>query len=156
MERLGSAVRRELGRFGPATGMADVVAAWPEAVGDAIARNAWPAALARDGTLHVSVSSAAWAFELAQLEAELRGRLAAALPETAPQRLRFAVGRVPEPPAEAEPPAAERRVEPSPEDVETARRLASAIEDDELRALVAGAAARSLAGALVDPPTLVD
>ena len=34
--------------------MADLVARWPEAVGRGIARNAWPARIARDGTLHVN------------------------------------------------------------------------------------------------------
>ena len=43
MDRVGDAVDRELGRFGPASGMAPVVEAWPLAVGPEIARNAWPA-----------------------------------------------------------------------------------------------------------------
>ena len=63
-ERIGDDVRRELGQLGPGGAIADVVAAWPEAVGDSIARNAWPARIARDGTLHVATSSSAWAFEL--------------------------------------------------------------------------------------------
>ena len=75
-ERLGDEVRRELDRFGPAGAIADVVAVWPAAVGDSIARNAWPARMARDGTLHVSTSSSAWAFELGLLEHDLRERLA--------------------------------------------------------------------------------
>ena len=53
MDRVGADVERELGRFGPASGMAPLVEVWPEAVGPEIARNAWPARLARDGTLHV-------------------------------------------------------------------------------------------------------
>ena len=73
---------RELARFGPAEGMTEIVRAWPGAVGDQIARNAWPARLARDGTLHVATSSSAWAFELAQLEPKLLERLREALGET--------------------------------------------------------------------------
>ena len=144
MRQVGADVRRELSRFGPAAGIAEVLAAWPEAVGDAIARNAWPARLARDGTLHVATESAAWAFELAQLEAKLVERLRAVAGDAAPSRIRFAVGRLPEP----EPPAGavERRVaEPSSEERAEARRLAAAIDDDEVRAAVAEALARGLA-----------
>ena len=65
IERIGNEVERELGRFGPAAGMAELLRAWPDAVGEEIARNAWPARIARDGTLHVATSSSAWAFELA-------------------------------------------------------------------------------------------
>ena len=35
------------------------------AVGETVAANAWPARLARDGTLHVNAGSSTWAFELA-------------------------------------------------------------------------------------------
>jgi len=62
MERIGNEVRRELGRFGSAGQMADLVAAWPGAVGETVAANAWPARLARDGTLHVAAASSTWAF----------------------------------------------------------------------------------------------
>ena len=145
MERLGDEVARELGRFGPAAGMAALVAAWPKAVGPAIAENAWPARFARDGTLHVATSSSVWAFELTHLAADLRARLGDELGEAAPSRLRFAVGRLPEPGREGS--GEERRSvsEPAPDDVEAAGRLAAAIEDEELRSLVARAAAASLA-----------
>jgi predicted nucleic acid-binding Zn ribbon protein len=146
MEPIGRDVRRELARFGPAAGMSEVVAAWPGAVGEAIARNAWPARLSRDGTLHVATASAAWAFELAQLEPELLTRLRGGLGSLAPPRLRFAVGRLPEAPAEPELPERSRRT-PSAADREEAERLAAAIEDGELRELVARAAAESLARA---------
>lgn len=146
MERIGSDVRRELGRFGPAAGMPELVEAWPGVVGDAIARNAWPARLGRDGTLHVATGSAAWAFELAHLEGELLGRLRAAVGELAPARLRFALGRLPEASPEGES-VEQSRIAPSAADFAEAARLASAIEDDELRATVAEAAAQSLARA---------
>jgi hypothetical protein len=144
MRPIGGDVRRELSRFGPAAGMADLVAAWPEAVGEAIARNAWPARLSRDGTLHVATESAAWAFELGQLEGRLLERLRATAGEAAPARLRFAVGRLPEPD-----PAAERAVQPgpkpSPDDEAEARRVAAEIEDEDIRSAVADAVARGLA-----------
>jgi hypothetical protein len=145
MEPLGPAVRRELSRFGPAAGMSELVEAWPAAVGDSIARNAWPARLSRDGTLHVATGSAVWAFELAQLEARLLARLREEVGDLAPARLRFAVGRLPEP-AEPEPDASsERAVSPSESDRETARRLAAEIADEELREAVARAVAHGLA-----------
>ena len=95
-ERIGQDVRRELGRFGPAGAIADVVDVWPAAVGDSISRNAWPTRIARDGTLHVSTSSSAWAFELGLLEADLRERLSERLGDRAPNRFRFAPGPLPD------------------------------------------------------------
>jgi hypothetical protein len=147
MDRIGDMVRRELGRFGTAGEMADVVEAWPGAVGDTIAANAWPARLARDGTLHVNAGSSAWAFELGQLENEILPRLREALEAGGPRRLKFAPGPLPEPArvaSERTPPAP---LEPSPEDVREARALASAIESKELRKTVEKAARASLARA---------
>jgi len=147
MERIGGAVRKELGRFGTAGAMTDVVAAWPGIVGETIAANAWPARLARDGTLHVNAGSSAWAFELAQLEREILPRLREALGEVAPRRLKFAPGPLPE----AAPAASERSpappLEPSLEDVREARALAATIESKELRKSVEKAARASLARA---------
>jgi len=143
MKRVGDDVARELGRFGAAGGLAPLVEAWPTAVGPEIARNAWPARIARDGTLHVHTSSSAWAFELGQLEA----RVKAALRELAPQRFRFAVGPLPEPPAATAEEAARAPVEPSPEHRLQADELAAEIADENLRKVVAKAAALSLAKA---------
>jgi hypothetical protein len=145
MDRIGDTVRRELGRFGTAGEMADVVEAWPGAVGDTIAANAWPARLTRDRTLHVNTGSSAWAFELGQLENEILPRLRAALGEDGPRRLRFAPGPLPElaPAASERTPSAP--LEPSPEDVREARALASTIESEELRKTVEKAARASLA-----------
>jgi hypothetical protein len=144
MEPLGPEVRRELSRFGPAAGMSELVAAWPVVVGDSIARNAWPSRLSRDGTLHVATGSAVWAFELAQLEAQLLERLRVEVGDVAPARLRFAVGRLPEPDAETDEPR-ESAIEPSESDRKTADRLAAEIADDELREAVAEAVAHGLA-----------
>jgi hypothetical protein len=150
-ERIGDDVKKELGRFGPATGMAELVGVWPSLVGEQIAKNAWPARFARDGTLHVATSSSAWAFELSQLAPQLLGRLQEALGGVAPQAIRFAPGKLPD---EAEPPAIEERekraVEPSPKDVERAVDLAARIEDESLREVVAKTAAQSLARASDD------
>lgn len=144
-ERIAGDVRRELERFGVPGAIADVVAAWPSAVGSSIARNAWPARIARDGTLHVSTSSSAWAFELGLLEAQLRERLIEALGERSPTQLRFAPGRLPEPAAPEGSEAAARPPNVTAQHVQAGEELAAPISDENLRKLVAKAAAASLA-----------
>ena len=145
MERIGREVRRELDRFGGVGRMADLVVAWPGAVGETVAANAWPARLARDGTLHVNAGSSTWAFELQQLEAEIAERLRAELGKVAPERLRFAPGPLPEPVVEAA--AASRQAPPEPtlEQARAAHDLAAPIASEELRKSVEKAARRSLA-----------
>jgi hypothetical protein len=147
MDRLGDEVGRQLGRFGPQGTIADVVSVWPSAVGEAIARNAWPARVARDGTLQVATSSSAWAFELTQLAPELIARLKPLLGESAPRALKFSPGPVPEPAAlGGREPAPTTRSEPTPDERALAAAMSAGIEDEELRDLVARAAAASLAG----------
>jgi hypothetical protein len=146
-EPIGEDVQRELKRFGPAGAIGEIVKAWPAAVGGAIARNAWPARVARDGTLHIATSSSAWAFELGLLEADICKRLAAALGGDAPTQLRFAPGRLPEPAPEKAPQPSLPPPEPSPDQRREAERLAEAIEDENLRKVVAKTAAQSLARA---------
>lgn len=142
---LGEELRRELARLGPAGAATDLASVWPDAVGAAVARNAWPARVARDGTLHVSTSSSAWAFELTQLEATVRERLRERLGERTPPRLRFAVGPLPEPGREEVSTSARTVPKVSQENRDEAERLAAEIADDKLRGLVARAAAASLA-----------
>ncbi len=144
-ERIGQDVRRELDRFGPAGAIADVVDVWPAAVGDSISRNAWPARIARDGTLHVSTSSSAWAFELGLLEADLRERLSERLGDRAPTQFRFAPGPLPEPAAPDAGDAARRPPNVTDQHVQAGEEVAAAIADENLRKLVAKAAAASLA-----------
>ena len=150
MERIGRDVRSELSRFGPPGGMAEVVAAWPGVVGDSITANSWPARLGRDGTLHVTVSSSPWAFELAQLEPEIAARLAHALGEAKPRRLRFAPGPLPE--MSAQNVRKEGRVSPTPSAADRSRaaKIAAQVDDSELRELICRAAAASLARASSD------
>jgi predicted nucleic acid-binding Zn ribbon protein len=151
MERIDREVERTLGSSGSAQALelSRVTAAWPSVVGEAVARNAWPLRIGRDGTLHVAASSATWAFELDRLSSELAVRLEAALGPSAPPALRFRVGPTPEPgrPSEA---AANEAAEPanvSPEEAAEADSAASEIEDPELRELVRRAARASLARA---------
>jgi hypothetical protein len=146
MDRVDASVRRELARFGPAAGMSPLVEAWPAAVGEVIARNAWPARLARDGTLHVNTTDSIWAFELKSRAVEIRARLG----EHAPPRLVFAPGPIPEPVESVVSDVSQRPVEPSPEQVAEADSLTRVIRDEELRKVVAKAAALSLAKASND------
>ncbi len=144
-ERIGDDVRRLLGRFGPAEGMTEIVRAWPEAVGEQIARNAWPARISRDGVLHVATASSTWAFELSQLEATLLERLGKALGKATPTGLRFAPGKLPELSAEDAPGSPKDVRKPTAEERKLAAVMASEIEDESLRKVVAKAAAASLA-----------
>ena len=143
IERVAAAVTRELARFGPVSGLAPVVEAWPGAVGAEIARNAWPARLARDGSLHVHARDSVWAFELTGRAEEVRERLGA----VAPRRLVFTPGPLPEPVVDAPGPAARSSIEPSPEHRARAASLARVIRDEDLRKIVAKAVAMSLAAA---------
>lgn len=150
MDRLDADVARELARVGegPSNAMPRIVEAWPEAVGRTIARNAWPARLARDGTLHVATSSSSWAFELQQLEADVVRRLRNVVGAGSPRGLRFAVGKLPELGREDDDErAVGRPPEPGPEAVAKAAELTREIADEELRKMVAKAAAQSLARA---------
>jgi hypothetical protein len=142
---IGSEIRRELQRFGPAGNLGEIVAAWPAAVGPAISANAWPGRVARDGTLHVATGSSAWAFELTQLSGDVLARLREHLGEACPSALRFAVGPLPEGGAEAEKVRDRTVPKPTAEHTEASERIAAAIEDEALREAVAKAVAASLA-----------
>jgi hypothetical protein len=137
LEPLGDELRRELKALGPNAAMSETTAAWPDAVGPDIARNAWPARFRRDGTLIVHTKDAVWGFEL--------GQRAAAISERLPGRppLTFVPGPLPEPAG------AQEAVPPLPaatlEEEEQAAEWAASIEDEELREAVAKAAAASLA-----------
>jgi hypothetical protein len=148
MERIGSHVERELARSGSrdVLPLAALTAAWPEVVGDAIARNAWPLRIARDGTLHVATTSATWANELAFLGDEIAERLRGHLGSDEPARLKCAPGPTPEtapPPKDLSQPPPSTGAMPA-DVVSAANTAASSIEDPELRELVARAARASL------------
>ena len=135
MERLSDAVRGELSRFGPQAGLAELVARWPAAVGQGIARNAWPARIARDGTLHVNTADSVWAFELGQRAREIAGRVGV-------PAVRFAPGPLPG----AEPEQAGTEVPaPSADEIREAAAIAAALDDENLRKTVEKAIALGLA-----------
>ena len=144
MERLGDDVARELARFGPQAAIGEVAEAWPAAVGEQIARNAWPARIGRDGTLHVHTTDAVWAFELTHRADEIRSRLGL-------ERIRFAPGPLPERSREEVADAQPDAPQPTSDDLDTAAELTAGIGDEKLRKLVARAAAASLARARSDP-----
>ena len=144
MEPVGDQIRAELSRVGADSGAAeDAVTAWPAAVGDEIARNAWPARTQPDGTLVVHVRDAIWGFELTQRAGEISERLPGR------PRLRFTPGPVPETVSEPPPPAPP---EVSPEQAREAAQLAAGIVDPELRESVAKAIKAALARAPHDRP----
>jgi len=152
MDRLGDHAQRLLAAAG-APGvdeLAAVTAVWRASVGDAIARAAWPRRFARDGMLHVATTSSTWAFELDRLSGDILVRLRESLAgERVPAALRFAPGTVPDPGADVLP-ATPAALEISPQSRSEGSRVASAIEDPELRELVARAAAASLERARSD------
>jgi len=147
MERLDGSVRRALRGAGvPDAGvLAAVTRAWPEAVGPAIARAAWPQRVARDGTLHITAESSTWAFELGRLEEEIRAKLRPELGDATPPALRFASGPVPSPGADDDDP--QPVPPPTPEDDARAALLTAEIDDPTLREAVRRAAAASLSAA---------
>ena len=148
MERIGDEIQRELARGGSrdALPLAAVTAIWPEAVGVAVARQAWPLRLARDGTLHVAAASATWANELSLLQDEILAALRAKLGGESPARIAFAVGPIPEPerPQEQADPGLSNALDVPPEVARQADVAAAEIADPELRELVARAARASL------------
>jgi|SRR6188472_2639298 len=148
MERLGRSLGGELSRLGPA-GDADlsaVVEAWPAAVGAENTRRAWPARIGRGGVLHVHTVDAVWAHQLTMLGPQVLTSLRDRIGAAAPAAVRFAPGPLPAP-ADIEPARRPKRVEAGAEDVERAAALTADLTDDELRGLVARAAAASLARA---------
>jgi hypothetical protein len=133
MDRIGDAVARQLARFDGHGAMPRVLTVWPQVVGEEVTRNAWPARVARDGTLHVHTSSSVWAFELGQLAPRILEGLRAELGDAAPSALRFAEGHLPEPAPTPTAEASPRPTTRSPEAVAAAAELVSGIESEELR-----------------------
>jgi Dna[CI] antecedent, DciA len=140
MDRVGREIARELSRFGPASGLEPLLEAWTAAVGPEIARNAWPARLARDGTLHVHARDSIWAFELTSRADEIRARLG----PVAPPRLAFAPGPLGEHDDGQLDSVGERPPKPTAEHLAKAESLVRVIRDEDLRKVVAKAIAASL------------
>jgi hypothetical protein len=131
-----------LSRFGVQTGLADLVERWTEVVGEGIARNAWPARIARDGTLHVATADSIWAFELGHRADEIAARLGVA-------KVRFAPGPLSSEAAVVE---TAEPIRPTAESEKRAAEIASAISDERLRESVQKAVGLSLARGPEDRP----
>ncbi len=110
--------------------------------GDAIARNAWPARIARDGTLHIATADSIWAFELGHRGAEIATRLGVA-------KVRFAPGPLPSEEAVSTP---AKPASPTPDHERRASEIAASIDDDKLRESVQRAIGLSLARTAEDRP----
>ena len=110
-------------------------------MGAAIARNAWPSRIGRDGTLHVNTADAVWAFELKQQAAEIAARLGV-------PGVRFAPGPLPStaPPPRPAPP------EPSPHDRALATAIAAPISSEKLRETIGKTVSLGLARGSSDCP----
>ena len=119
--------------------MGEAVEAWEGAVGPEIARNSWPARFQRDGTLIVHCKDAVWGFELTSRAGEISARL------PGKPALKFVPGPLPEPGAEATPATPQGSPPATLEQRAQAAAWASEIDDEDLRNLVARAAAASLA-----------
>jgi hypothetical protein len=140
VERLSDTVRGELGRFGDAGDLGGIVERWVDAVGEGIARNAWPSRVARDGTLQVNTADSMWAFELSHQGVEIAARLGV-------PGIRFAPG----PLASGERQVPARAVaEPREDELRAAAGIAAAIADENLRKTVEKAVALSLASGRSD------
>jgi hypothetical protein len=143
IDQIGEQIRAELSRVGADSGAGDAVTAWPAAVGDEIARNAWPARTQPDGTLVVHVRDAIWGFELTQRATEISERLPGR------PRLRFTPGPLPDT-TSGPPPAPPAKI--SPEQAREAAAITAEIVDPDLRESVAKAIKAALARAPNDRP----
>jgi predicted nucleic acid-binding Zn ribbon protein len=84
---VGLALERLTGSLAPATLLAEVQRAWPEAAGTAVAGNSEPVS-ERDGVVTVACVSAVWAQELDLLSERVIKRLNEALGRPAVRKLR--------------------------------------------------------------------
>lgn len=81
------AFERMAAEWAPATALAAIQRAWPEAVGDAVARESEPVS-ERGGVVTISCRSAVWAQELDLMGPDLIGRLNAVLEQAEVTSLR--------------------------------------------------------------------
>ena len=137
MRRVGDLLGPMLPPTSGAEQLLPVLRVWRAAVGAVLAREAWPARMAADGTLIVHVTSSLWASELTLMAGAVGDKLSAALGRPAPA-LKFRVGPVPQPVAEVP------RAPVSPAATAAAERLATQVADEELRGAVQAALERAL------------
>ncbi len=110
--------------------------AWPDIVGEAIARHAKPSEWRRQ-TLVVRVAHHAWLQELSLLKRDIQEKIAARFPHLTLRELRFEIGA----PGDFAPPPEKTSASPryrplSPEEQTFAHDTTKDLADDEVRALV--------------------
>lgn len=117
-----------------------VVEVWPDVVGEALARVAQPARVARDGTLVVHAVDASWVHAITLEARTIRRRLEERLGAAAPSDLRVEIGPI----SVATPLPEPVQIEILPEARTRAAEIAAGVEDDDLRATLERAIATSL------------
>jgi predicted nucleic acid-binding Zn ribbon protein len=86
--RAGGAIAALVDGLAPASGLAALQRAWPQAAGELVAAQAHPSA-ERDGVVTVTCSSSVWAQELTLMGPDLIDRLNAVLGGESVRELRF-------------------------------------------------------------------
>jgi hypothetical protein len=116
---------------------------WRRAVPARVFARARPVRLSH-GVLYVHTASPAWALELDHLKQQLLASVQKHAPEAHVKELRFRTGPLPEPPSSSRP----ERKRPEPVIVavlpESLARALAAIDDDQLREAISGAAGVAL------------
>ena len=140
-----SRFRRRAGGPAPGGALTRVTAAWPGVVGAAVAAHSAPMRRTRAGVVSVACSSASWAHELSARREELLARLAEACPDEGLTGLRFTVADHAFGGPGAAAPAPRLGPTPSAADRAAGAALAADVEDPQVRALIARAAAAAAA-----------
>lgn len=132
--RVPGGARSEIGRLR---------AAWPEVVGEDVARQAVIVRLSRAGVVAVACASGAWAQELSLRSERLLSSLTRAVPDVTVTGIRFVIGDhvMPADTASEEP----RDVVPTDRDRAAAEAEIPELDDHELRALLVRARAARIA-----------
>ncbi len=91
---IGNAIHDALNVYGRDVNVAlsKIQASWKKIVGDAVARNARPAAL-RSGVLYVQASSSVWLQQLQFLKADMMEKINGALGADLVRDVRFRIGK---------------------------------------------------------------
>ena len=115
-------------------------AVWADAVGEALARVSQPARVARDGVLVVHAVDAAWTHAITLERRTILRRLAERLGDAAPTELRVEIGPI----SVAAVVEESAPIQILPEARTRAAEIAAGVADDELRAVLERAIAKSL------------
>ncbi|MEW6581385.1 MAG: DUF721 domain-containing protein [Actinomycetota bacterium] len=140
-DMLGAWRRRGEGAQDPA--LDAVRAAWPAAVGDAVAARAQPVRRSRAGVVTVACADAVWAQELASRGEDIADQIRAAAPDADLAGLRFVADEHALRAPGAPPPAPPAPPPLRPDEIAAAAHLVDGVQDPRLRELLARIAAAS-------------